>query len=176
MPDLRQTRHGLYAAVGAFLVVDVIAVVLLVTPLAGRESLRQQQMRQLWASLKTRESAPWRGLDKKLPQARNDIEAFYHDRFPAGYSGISTEIDRLASENGVTVSSEKYEQKDVDAPGLQQIRIDADISGDYVQLVKFINSLERSKLFFIVDDLALGGEQSGRIKLQLRLETYLRTS
>ena len=176
MPDLKQTRARLYIAIGALLVIDMIAVIMLVTPVAGRESLRQQELRQLWLNLKGRESAPWRGLDKKIPQARQDIQAFYRDRFPAGYSAISTDLARLALQSGVTVASERYSQKDTDLPGLQSVQIDAEISGDYIALVKFINALERNKMFFLVDDLQLGGEQSGSIKLGIRIETYLRST
>jgi type IV pilus assembly protein PilO len=40
--------------------------------------------------------------------------------------------------------------------------------------VRFINALERDKLFFIVDSVELGGEQGGQVKLGMKLETYLR--
>jgi hypothetical protein len=30
-------------------------------------------------------------------------------------------------------------------------------------------------MFFLVDSVGLGGEQSGVVKLQLKLETYLKT-
>jgi len=145
MPDLKQTRTRLYVAIGGLLVIDIIAVVMLVTPVAGRDGLRQQELRQLWLNLKARESAPWRGLDKKIPQARKDIDAFYRDRLPTGYSAISLDLARLASQNGVTVTSEKYTQKETDLPGLQSVQIEADISGDYIALVKFINALPKTQ-------------------------------
>jgi type IV pilus assembly protein PilO len=176
MPDLKQTRTRLYVAIGGLLVIDIIAVVMLVTPVAGRDGLRQQELRQLWLNLKARESAPWRGLDKKIPQARKDIDAFYRDRLPTGYSAISLDLARLASQNGVTVTSEKYTQKETDLPGLQSVQIEADISGDYIALVKFINALERNPMFFMVNDLELGGEHNGSIRLAIRIETFLRST
>jgi hypothetical protein len=166
----------LNVAVGVLLLVNVAAAAMLMTPLAGRENLRQAELRQLWLNLKGRQSAPWRGLDKKIPQTRQDIEAFYQDRFPSGYSAISTDMGRIASEAGVKVSSEKYSQKDSGIDDLQLVEIEAEVSGDYLPLVRFINSLERNKVFFIVDDLQLAGEQSGTVKLQIKLETYLRTA
>ncbi len=175
MPDLKRTRTRVNIAIAVLLLLDVAAVAMLMTPLGGRESLRQDQLRQAWMSLKGRQSAPWRGLDKKIPQSRRDIEAFYRDRFPAGYSAISTDMGKIASEAGVKVSSEKYMQKESDVQNLQRVEIDADVAGDYLQLVRFINSLERSKTFFIVDELELAGEQSGTVKLRIKLETYLRT-
>ena len=176
MPDLKQTRNRLYIVLAVLLLLDVAAVVLLMTPLAGRESLRQQELRDAWLNLKARESAPWRGLDKKIPQAKREIDAFYQDRLPSSYSAISTNLDRIAAESGVKVSSERYAQKDAEIPSVQRVEIDADVSGDYVPLAKFINSLERSQLFFLIDGLDLGGQQSGTVRLHIKLETYLRNS
>jgi type IV pilus assembly protein PilO len=174
MPDLKQTRTRLHIVIAALLLLDVAAFAMLMTPLAGRENLRQDDLRQAWQSLKGRQSAPWRGLDKKIPQARQDIDAFYRDRLPTGYSAISTDMGKIAAEAGVKVTSERYTQHESDLPNLPRVEIDADVSGDYLPLVRFINSLERSRLFFIVDDLQLGGEQSGTVKLQIKLETYKR--
>lgn len=176
MPDLRNTRKRLWGAVAVLVVLDVLAAGSLLTPIAGRESLRQADMQQLWRTLKSRESAPWRGLDKKLPEARGDITAFYKERLPSGYSAISTNLDQIASAAGVRVESEKYQEKETQVEGLEPIEIQAQVSGEYLPLVRFINSLERNKLFFVVDDLRLGGQESGKVKLQIKLETYLRTS
>ena len=176
MPDLRNTRKRLYGGIAALVLVDIAALAMIMTPIAGRESLRQNELRQLWSNLKARESAPWRGMDKKLPQARRDLDSFYQDRLPSGYSAISTDLARIAAETGVNVSSEKYSQKDSELRGLDRIEIEADVSGDYVPVAKFINTVERNKLFFIVDELELGGEQSGVIRLRIKLETYLRTA
>lgn len=176
MPDLKRTRNRLYVVVAVLLALDVAAVALLMTPIAGRESVRQQDLRQAWLNLKARESAPWRGLDKKIPQAKREIAAFYQDRFPSSYSAISTNLDKIAAESGVRVSSERYAQKDAEVPSLGRVEIEADVSGDYVPLAKFINALERSQLFFIIDGLDLGGEQTGGVRLHIKIETYLRNS
>ena len=175
MPDLKKTRRTLWIVVGALLLVDAVAVAALVTPLAGAASSRAQELVELRSELQLHRQAPWRGLDQKVPQARQEIQDFYQERFPGGYSMISGDLDRIASECGVKIVSEKYEQKDAAIDGLHRIEIDADVAGDYLQLVKFINSMERNKLFFIINDLALAGEQSGTVKLQMKLETYLRT-
>ena len=47
--------------------------------------------------------------------------------------------------------------------------------GDYLQLVRFINSLERDQMFFLVNSVVLGGEQGGVVKLELKMNTYLKT-
>jgi type IV pilus assembly protein PilO len=174
MPDLRKARTKMQIVVGTLVAIDLAAIVLLLSPYAGSQASRQAQMRQLWLDLKGRETAPWRGLDKKIPEAKQQRADFYHDRFPSGYSEISNSVDKIASESGVRISSEKYDQKEAEIDNVQLVEIQADVSGDYLQLVRFINTLERSKLFFIVKDLQIAGEQSGQVKLQIKFETYLR--
>jgi type IV pilus assembly protein PilO len=175
MADVKQMRNRLKIAIAALVLVDVAAIAMLMTPVAGSAEARQQELQQSWLQLKTRESAPWRGLDKKIPVAQKQIEDFYRDRFPSEDSAISADLGKLASENGVRLSAVKYEQKDSGLDGLERMEIDADVSGDYVQLVRFINALERNRLFFLVDDLELGNEQQGNVKLQIKAETYLRS-
>jgi type IV pilus assembly protein PilO len=176
MPDLKQTRNRLKIAIATLLVLDVAAVAMLLTPLAGLEESRQQQLNQLWHDVKSRGVAPWRGLDKKIPLAQQQIDGFYRDRLPGEDSAISADLGKVASETGVRMSAVKYGTKDAAIDGLQRVEIAADLSGDYLQLVRFINTLERNKLFFIVDDVELGSEQNGVVKLQIKLETYLRTT
>jgi type IV pilus assembly protein PilO len=174
MPDLRKMRNRVKFAITALALADVAAVAMLMTPLAGSADQRQQELQQSWLQLKSRESAPWRGLDKKIPVAQRQIEDFYHDRFPAEDSSIAADLGKLASQTGVRMSAERYTHKDSDVEGLQRVEIEADLSGNYLQLVRFINALERNRLFFIVDSLELGSEQNGVVKLQIKVETYLR--
>jgi type IV pilus assembly protein PilO len=173
--DLKQARNRMKIAIAALVVMDIVAAVLLLTPLAGSQESRQQQLRQLWLELKSKESAPWRGLDKKIPLAQRQIEDFYRDRFPAANSAISTDLGKVAATTGVRMSAVKYTEKDAAIDGLQRVEVEAELSGDYLQLVRFINALERNRLFFIVDDLQLGSEQNGIVKLQIKVETYLRS-
>jgi len=174
MPDLRKMRNRVKFTIAALALADVAAVAMLMTPLAGSADQRQQELQQSWLQLKSRESAPWRGLDKKIPLAQRQIEDFYHDRFPAEDSSIAADLGKLASQTGVRMSAERYTHKDSDVEGLQRVEIEADLSGNYLQLVRFINALERNRLFFIVDSLELGSEQNGVVKLQIKVETYLR--
>ena len=53
--------------------------------------------------------------------------------------------------------------------------IEADLTGGYLQIMRFVNALERNRLFFLVDGVELGSEQGGVVKLQMKLETYLKT-
>ncbi len=45
--------------------------------------------------------------------------------------------------------------------GLAEVRIDTSLSGEYAPLMHYINGLERSKTFFIINGLTLTGQQGG---------------
>ncbi len=177
MPDLRETRRKVKIALAGMVIVDVLAIGIYFSPLVGTQRSRREHLDQFWKELqlKTREVQPLQGLDKKIPAAHKQIDEFYKNRFPAQDSAISADIVRLAAQSGVKMGSVKYDMKDPEVLGLQRVQIEADLAGDYLQLVRFINSLERDQLFFLVDSVALGGEQGGMVRLQLKMETYLKT-
>ncbi len=97
-------------------------------------------------------------------------------RLPGQDSAISEALANLSKQSGVKIGEVKYRAKDPEPVGLRPVEIEADFSGDYLQLVRFINSLERAPLFFIINSIELGGEQAGVVRLQLKLQTYLRAS
>lgn len=177
MPDLRDTRQKVKITLAVLVLLDVAAAAVLLSPLVGSEKSRTEEMKQLWKEQqsKTREVEPLRGMDKKIDAAHQQIEEFYKDRLPAQDSAISAEVGKLASASGVKIGQVRYTPKDPEPVGLRPIVIDAELSGDYLQLVRFINALERDNLLFIIDSVELGGAQGGTVRLQMKLETYLRT-
>ncbi len=177
MPDLRQTRKHVKLTLAALVLLDVVALGVYFSPLVGSQRSRGEQLSQLWAELqqKTQEVEPLRGLDKKIPVARKQIDDFYKERLPSEESTISAEIGKLAQQSGVRIGNVKYVGKDPEPVGIRPVLIEASLSGDYLQLVRFINSLERDQLFFLVNSVVLGGEQGGVVKLELKMETFIRT-
>jgi len=177
MPDLRDTRRKVKIALAAMAVADVVLIGIYFSPLIGTQSSRRARLDQYWRELqiKTRAVEPLLGLDKKIPAAHKQIDEFYKTRLPAQDSAISADIVQLASQSGIKIASVKYDMKDPEVLGLQRVQIEADLAGGYLQLVRFINSLERDQMFFLVDSVALGGEQGGIVRLQLKMETYLKT-
>jgi hypothetical protein len=83
-------------------------------------------------------------------------------------------LGKLAVASGVTINQAKYKAGEAEVGQLQPVEIDADLSGNYIALAKFINALERDDMLFIISGIELGGEQTGPIKLQMKLETYSR--
>jgi type IV pilus assembly protein PilO len=129
---------------------------------------RQAEMRTL--ELQT---APLRGLDKKVDKSRAQIEEFYAKRIPPSYSAFLVQLGELKQKAPVQLTRVSYTQ----APGsgdLAEIRMDAGVSGDYVGVMRFINGLERSQTFFIIRAMGLTGQQTGSVNLRLQVSTWLR--
>ena len=176
MPDLRQTRKNIKTALGVLLGVDILAAAVLFSPLVGSTDSRRQELNQLRSELqtKTRQVEPLKDLDKKVITANRQIAEFYKKRFPAQDSQIPTQFGKLAAANGVAIEQVKYKVDDDEAGGLHPVELEANLSGSYVSLARFINALERDDMFFIISSITLAGEQKGPIKLQMKLETYLK--
>jgi type IV pilus assembly protein PilO len=176
MATIREVRRTLTPVVVILGLLIVACIVYIVSPAGRSRQARAQEYQQLQAEVlaKRKEVEPTRGMDGKLKQASVDINSFYQERFPAEYSAVAEEIGKVAGDTGVRLAAVKYDQKDAVIEGLHKLNIEITLSGDYLQEVKFINALERDKIFFLVDAVALG-EQQGNVRLQLKLETYLRS-
>jgi type IV pilus assembly protein PilO len=119
------------------------------------------------------ETAPLRGLDKKVVDSRKQLVDFYAKRIPPNYSSISTRVGELEVASGVRLSRMQYTQAPP-AGNLTEITLDAGISGEYPQIMRFVNSLERDQNFFVIRAMALTGQQGGLVNLRLRVSTWLR--
>ena len=175
MASIRETRKKLMPVVIALAVLDLACIGYLLSPAGRSRHARKREYTALQTQLvaKQQEVLPTRGMDQKLKQASQDIDGFYNARFPAEYSSVAQELGKVAADNGVRLTAVKYDEKDAPIEGLRKLNMELSLAGDYLQEVKFINALERDKMFFLIDGIALG-EQQGNVRLQLKLQTYLR--
>jgi type IV pilus assembly protein PilO len=175
MASIRETRKKLMPVVIGLAILDLACVGFILSPAGRSRQARQREYTKLHQQLvaKQQEVLPTRGMDDKLKQASQDISGFYQARFPSEYSAVAEELGKIAGDTGIRLSGVKYEEKDAPIEGLRRLNMEVSLSGDYLQEVKFINALERSKMFFLIDGITLG-EQQGNVRLQLKLETYLR--
>jgi len=117
-----------------------------------------------------------------LPATVADCNRFDSSLLPAstGNSAITAELDDLAKKSGLQIQSLGLRHKEVSGRNLAQVDLDTTVSGDYANIVKFMNNLQRSQNFYIVESLSLQAEgQGGRpgvLHIGLHLRTYLRAS
>ena len=113
-----------------------------------------------------------------LPQAGKDCDTFYRESFldgPSGYSQVETDLGAIASQAGVKTSGFTFKQKEIPDRGVTEVSITTGLEADYPAVIKFINGLERSKNFYLLDGLHLAKADTGGIRLELELHTYFRT-
>jgi type IV pilus assembly protein PilO len=168
-------QHWHYGAIIVLLILNLTLAIRLILAWdrakqgdAARIEASQEQYRAI--KLKT---APLRGLDKKIDQAKLDQQAFYEKRFPATTSEVLTELGALAVKNNVLLARDQNAYRKPQQ-GLVQLDMEATLSGDYAPVVRFINGLERDKLFFLIEGVALNGQQGGVVSLRMHLTTFLR--
>ena len=178
---MKLTRENLLTFLNAHLLVVVILAVVnivLFTRLAlAWNTLRTdstEQIQQYQANLKTLElqTAPLRGLPVKVETSQKDAAAFYERRIPSNYSSISAELVQLADENHIRQAHLTYTPTPA-LPGLVQVALDASLSGEYAPIMRYINGIERSKLFFVINGLTFAGQQGGNVNVRLKMTTYI---
>jgi Tfp pilus assembly protein PilO len=94
----------------------------------------------------------------------------------AGYSAISEDLGDLSRSAGLRSDSIAFHQHPPDARGLMQVDISTAVEGDYDSLVQFLNKLEHSDNFYVLDSLALASSSVGKLRLNVQLRTYFRTT
>ena len=164
-----------WIAFGFMVLVVVVLATRVALDWAATDSSSNDAFAAKQVELKTLElqTAPLRGLDQRVVDSRKQIEDFYASRIPANYSSIAMEIGNLQLKSGVMISGVQYSQG-ATAGNLTEISLDARISGEYQQIMRFVNGIERDKTFFVIRSTTFTGQQGGLVNLRMRLSTWLR--
>lgn len=175
--NLRDIRLQLRIATAIVGLLCAVAAGLLIV-VHARSANAEQQFQSLHSQVQNGRGAvvPPQLVGDRVKQAREQIAQFYDSRFPTAQSLVFEELGKLANENQVHLTGASYKATDSELPGIDKVQIGANLNGNYAQAMKFINSVERDKMFFIVDSVSLGGEENnGVVHLNIALETYMRS-
>jgi hypothetical protein len=115
----------------------------------------------------------------ELPADEKQWDEFFTTHFHpagAGYSAISEDLGDLSRSAGLRSDSISFRQHSPDARGLMQVDIATAVEGDYDSLIQFLNKLEHSENFYVLDSLALASSTVGKLRLNVQLRTYFRTT
>ena len=178
MTASRDQRNQFFSLVIVLAIISVACVIYLLLPKnRAASAAKREQVKAAQQDLRTLETQvlPLRGLDQKLAHAKTDIADFYQTRLPDRYSSISDTINTLAAQNHVRLTNVTYTSEASDINDLQQVTMRASLSGEYGDVMRYIDALDHSKVFLLIDDVGLQNSQKeGNIQLTLTLETYLR--
>ena len=114
----------------------------------------------------------------ELPTDEKQWDDFFTTHFQAsgqGYSAISEDLGSLSKESGLQADNITFHQHTPDARGLMELEIATAVEGNYDSLVRFLDKLEHSENFYVLDGLSLASSQGGKLRLNLNLRTFFRT-
>ena len=108
----------------------------------------------------------------ELPTDEKQWDEFFTTHFRpagAGYSAVSEDLGELSHSAGLHTDSISFHQHPPDARGLMEIEITSAVEGDYESLVNFLDKLEHSGHFYVLDGLSLASSNAGKIRLNIQL-------
>jgi type IV pilus assembly protein PilO len=179
---MKLTRSGTFNLlnlhIAAVTVLAIVNLVLLVQLVLAWNTLRrdgpeQLEVRRVELRTAQLQAKPLKNLPQRVADSTKGAEHFYDGRVPGADSAILAELGTLEQKSNVRLSRVQT----AFAPALRdvtEVRMDASVSGDYTAVMKFINSVERDKMFFVINGLTLSGQQGGLVNLRLKVTTYLR--
>jgi Tfp pilus assembly protein PilO len=122
-------------------------------------------------------------IQSRIPAIQKDCDAFEESLFPqsTGYSTVSDELNSLAGKSGLRLENNVFKPKSLKGSDLTELVIDAQVTGDYRGVVKFLNSLQRSPNYYAVEALSArpAGQARGAkggLQVSVHIKTYFRAA
>jgi hypothetical protein len=136
------------------------------------QNINQQVVAQIVKLNQTRQHAG--KVEKGREESTKFISTYMTSR-RATYSTIISEIDQMANFAGMR---RKESSMALDAiqgsEALDMMTITASFEGEYKNLLIFINLIDKSKRFLIIESLAASPQQNGVLQVTLKLNTFVK--
>jgi type IV pilus assembly protein PilO len=177
----KEPRILLRAVIGALLAANLAAAIIAFKPFGGSaEDLRRDEaaLSQQLTSLRDR-VAKGKLLVSKMQNARKDTDQFLTKYVTDEHFGASTlylELDRIATEAGVKPLPVTYNEQDIEgSDGMKMVSVTEGCEGTYANLAKFINLLDKSPRFLIIENLTTNAPQQngGALNVQIKIDTFM---
>jgi len=177
----RQPRTLLGAATGVLLFANLAAAVLAFHPFGGsaadlerKVALLQRDVQQKQLLLNQK-----RGIAAKIENARLEGDRFMASAFVsrrAASSTIVSELVNAAKQVGMRPREHSFVFEPVEGSNtLSMMTITGNYEGSYADLVQFVNLLDRSPRFLIIEFLQASPQSSGgMLNVSMKLNTFVR--
>ena len=181
--NLKDPRVAVRAVLGVLVAANVVAALIAFKPWGGsaEDLARQEQdLRQQLTTMQARLTKA-RALVGKAQGARKDGDDFLADYTTdrrTTFSTIFAELERVAREAGIQPRPASYELELVEGSDtLYQMTITAAYEGNYASLTKFVNLLDKSPRFLIIESLMAAPQQTNAgdlLSVSVKLDTFVR--
>ncbi len=177
--DLRQWSGPLFAGLALLLLANAAVYAFVVRP----------KVRSVW-ELETNSGPRVQALEEEreaverleayvagLGEARDDMETLRRDVLATRERrlvDVQAEIGKLCVQFGIPLDKVNYSHEILEAERLDRIYMLVPLEGNYADLRRFLQAVEASDKFLVVERVALGPASSGKAELQLNivLATY----
>jgi len=177
---LKSWKTLVIAGVALIFVAD-IALIVFMWHLGGTDpnELRRQRG-EMETTVKLLKADIVRGdrIQKNMPGVGKEADDFYKNDLPplsGGYSVVIADLTEIATKAGLRTASVAFHDHDLKGRGVVDVDIEENVEGDYGAVLKFIQGIERSKSFYLLNNLGLDNSQPGTLRLSLQLHTYFRS-
>jgi Tfp pilus assembly protein PilO len=177
--DIREERVKVAIILGVLAVVNLALYVTLNLPRVHRQAVEERRVSDLTQNLAevSRRVALMKDLDQRFETEKSKVDTFYNDVLGTKdrrMIQIQREVRAIAASLGMDPETIAYQPEILDKVGLISFNINVPLAGDYRNLRQFINKIERSQNFLIVESVSLGGAKDGGalLDLNIRLSTY----
>lgn len=180
---VKDPRVVMRAIIGVLLVANLAAAIIAFKPFGGSaDDLRreQQSLSGQLSAAQARLLASQR-LVNKVQTARTQGDQFLGQYFMA--SGISSatvlmELTDLAKESGVKMGPSSFTRQEIEgSDSLVMQSMQVSFEGTYANLAKFVNLVDKSARFFIIENMTAAApqQQGGQaLNVTLKIDNFIR--
>jgi Tfp pilus assembly protein PilO len=177
----RIPKKYVLATVGVLFVFDLVFYLVAIEPLSRREAEQQALLGALGRQIaaKRTEVEQLQLVVSKVEKARGEGDGLLDGiTLPrrTGFSLLLTELQEAAAQAGIDTREGNFDIEPIE--GTEEygmISVSANFRGEYQNLVRFLNQLDRSDQFLIIDSLAATPRtDSNELQFTMRFNTLLR--
>ncbi len=181
--NLKDPRILMRAIIGVLLAANLAAAIAAFKPFGGSADDLRREQQALAARLAQSQSrlAKSRLLVEKVQKARSEESAFLNQYFTdSGATGatILSELNQAAREAGIKMGQATFNFEAIEGSDtLQELTTQVGFEGSYANLCKFVNLLDKSPRFMIIENLqaAAPQQQNGQaLNVTLKIDTFVR--
>jgi Tfp pilus assembly protein PilO len=177
----KDPRVAVRAVLGVLLLANLVTAVIAFKPFGGgADDLRRDRniLRQQLAQLKI-QVAKNRKLVEKIETARSQGDQFlskYFTQRRVVTSTIQGELVQIAKDAGVTYQPTTWNIEAIEGSDtLAMMTINAGCQGTYAALSKFVNLVDKSPRFLIIESMVAAPQQTGQVlNVTVKVDTFVK--
>ena len=176
---LKDPRVTVRVAIGVLLAANVAMAILAFKPFGGSadDLMRQETARQVELDALNQRIHTTKQTVEKVQSARMATDQFLGKYFmhqETSTSDILDELQRIATESGISAGSDSFQQEEVEgSDSMQMLKMQIGCEGSYQNLAKFVNLLDKSPRFLIIESMHANTVQNGqKVNVSFKIDTF----